>query len=419
MLNWYTPNRIAAVAGVLACLLFGGIEVLEFLAAGVSRAELHKPIGVFAEYAASFFTEPPSPVRSGTDRRQLTYQIVVGWQAVITVLFAALLWLRPRFKRRPRAGAIVLALQVFMAVFSLSSLLYVLTAEIAVTKPLRQGLTWLAAQMGLMVLAILYMVTMRGAMLGDSNIKLILMYAGFGLVFQAIAFGVAHVAMRERHGRVALAESNARLLATQSMLGDTVRAMERVRIARDLHDAVGHHLTALNLHLDLALRHAAAAAPESLRTSRELARGLLAEVRAVVSSERSDQHINLRAALATMCSGIPTPHINLRFEEGLEIASPLLANTLFACVQEAVTNAARHADAETLTIDIHRNASDVVLTVTDNGRGSGGALEGNGLRGMRERVEEQGGTLQRDDSGAGFTLEVCLPLHSRPTRSAA
>jgi two-component system sensor histidine kinase DesK len=414
MLNRFTTDRFAA-AGALAYLLFGGIEVLVFLVSGVGNADLNMPAGVLAETIASWFSEAPSLVRAGNDRRAITYAIVVGWQAIMTVMFAVMLVLRPRLKHRSRLGAIVLALQIVVGVSTLSSMLYVLAAELAFIKPLRQGLKWLAAQMALLSLAVVYMVFVRGNNLGDAMIELVFIYAGFGLVFQAIAFGMAQIAKRERAARTALTASNAHLLATQSMLGDTVRAVERVRIARDLHDAVGHHLTALNLHLDLALRQAADAAPESLRTSRELARSLLAEVRAVVSSERSDQCINLRAAIDTMCAGIPSPRIACTYEEGLEIASPVLANTLFYCVQEALTNAARHADAEVLNIDLRSRGDAVALSLRDNGRGCAGAAEGNGLRGMRERVEEQGGTLRCDRDGPGFGIDICLPLN----RSAA
>ncbi len=409
MFNWFRSNRIRA-AGALACLLFGGIEALGFVADGMSRADLNKPAAALAEAIASWFTDAPSPLRAGTDRRELTFRIIVAWQAIITLVFAALLWMRPRFKRRPRLGTAILALQVIAAVASLSALLYVLAAEFAVLKPLRQALKWLAAQMGLMSLAVCFMVFVRDLNLNDDDIRLIVMYSVFGLVFQVIAFSIAQVAVRERQARVALAASNARLLATQSMLGDTVRSVERVRIARDLHDAVGHHLTALNLHLDLALRQADAAAPPSLHTSRELARSLLAEVRAVVGSERGDQRIDLRAAIATMCAGMPSPRIAFTFDERLDIASPLLANTLFSCAQEALTNCARHADADTVTIDIRGGGDDVALTVKDDGRGSRGAPEGNGLRGMRERVAEQGGTLRAETTGAGFGLEIVLPL---------
>ena len=412
MLNWYRTHRIVA-AGAIACLLFGGIEVAGFVLDGMSKLEMFMPAAVVAQHIAAQFTDAPSLVRAGSDRARLTYQIIVGWQSFITLSFAVLLWLRPRWRRHRRIGAAVLALQMMAAALSLSALVYVLAAEIAVIKPLREGVKWLATQITLVALMLVYMVFAHVDKLGDNNIKLIFMFGFFGLVFQAIAFGMAQVAMRERHGRLALAASNARLLATQSMLGDTVRAMERIRIARDLHDAVGHHLTALNLHLDLALRQADSAAPPSLHTSRDLARSLLAEVRSVINSERSersDQRVNLRAAIATMCSGIPSPRTELAFDERLDIASPVLANTLFYCVQEAVTNAARHAMAETLTIDIRQRDGAIVLTLEDDGCGAANAPEGNGLRGMRERVAEQGGTLRVTEDGPGFGLVIALPM---------
>ena len=88
----------------------------------------------------------------------------------------------------------------------------------------------------------------------------------------------------------------------------------------------------------------------------------------------------------------------------------MLANTLFYCVQEAVTNAARHARAETLTIDIRQRDGAIVLTLEDDGCGAANAPEGNGLRGMRERVAEQGGTLHLTEAGPGFGLVIALPM---------
>ena len=193
------------------------------------------------------------------------------------------------------------------------------------------------------------------------------------------------------------------------MLADTVRAGERTRIARDLHDAVGHHLSALNLHLDLALRQVQPEVPEALHTSRELGRALLSEVRAVVNSERHEQVIKLRAAIATMCAGIPQPAIRFDYETQYDITSPALAHTVFHCVQEALTNAIRHADADLVTITIRADNEQLLLTVHDDGRGARGAAEGNGLRGMRERVAEQCGTLQLNRE-AGFALAITLPL---------
>jgi len=190
-----------------------------------------------------------------------------------------------------------------------------------------------------------------------------------------------------------------------------MRGAERLRIARDLHDSVGHHLTALNLHLDLALRQSAAPAPASLQTARELSSALLAEVRAVVSTERRDQRIDLRHALTTLCAGIPRPQIQLLMEEDLAIDSAAIAHTLFSCVQETISNAVRHSGAQTLTIQIARRGDELLLLTSDDGAGGGQAPEGNGLRGMRERLAALGGHLRTGDrQPRGFGMEISLPL---------
>ena len=407
MFNWYRINRIGA-AGVLASLLFGGIEIMVFLVDGVQRADLVSPIGLVAEYIASFFTPPPADFRVGTDRRLLTYQLVVGTHLVIVPLFAALLWMRTRMRRVTPTSNALLALQVALGVSGMSSLLYVLAAQLAIVLPVRSALKWLATQIVLLAAVVIYLTLFHGLGLRDGTIKLVWMYSFLGLIFQLIAFGVAWLGMQDHRTRLKLAASNARLLATQSMLSDTVRASERLRIARDLHDAVGHHLTALNLHLDLAMRQAAAGAPESLRTSRELAGSLLAEVRSVVSAERNDR-IDLSSAITTLCKGVPEPALHFTFDPQLEIGSPVLAHTLFFCVQEALTNAVRHSGAAHMNIDLRREGGQLLLSVDDDGCGLRGSPEGNGLRGMRERVGQQGGTLTIGGT-TGCSIRIALPL---------
>jgi len=411
MFNWYRMNRIGA-AGVLASLVLGCFELIVFLVDGVARADLNTPMGLLANLIASQFTLPPTPFRVGSERRALMYQLVVGAHVIVVLLFCILLWLRTRMRQPSALGHMLLGLQVALGISTLSALQYVTAAQLAVVLPARKGLMWLGAQILLLAAIALYLSVFHGTGFRDDFLKLIWIYGTMSTLFQVIAFGMAWLAVRDSKTRVKLAASNARLLATQSMLADTVRASERLRIARDLHDAVGHHLTALNLHLDLALRQAgsatSAAVPESLRTSRDLAGRLLAEVRVVVSAER-EERIDLRAAIAALCKGIPEPAIRFDFDQDLEIASPVLAHTLFFCVQEALTNAVRHAGAAHMKIDIRRRGDQVLLTLEDDGCGMRGAPEGNGLRGMRERVEEQGGTLSVD-SGFGCAIRIALPL---------
>lgn len=409
MTNWINTNRLGA-AGILASLLFGGFEVLVFLLDGVARADLNTPVGVLAELVAAQFTPPPSPVRVGTDRRELTYQLVVGAHVVIVLLFAALLWLRTRMRRPSHAGNALLALQATLGVATMSSLLYVLAAQLAAVLPTRKGLAWLGAQMLALAAVGIWLSLFYRLRFRDDSLHLIWLYGAIGMVFQLIMFGIAWLARRDYQSRIALAATNAHLVATQSMLADTVRSGERLRIARDLHDAVGHHLTALNLHLDLALRQSANAAPEALHTSRQLAGSLLSEVRVVVSSERREG-IDLRTALAALCRGIPEPVVSLQVDDALALTTPALAHTLFFCVQEGLTNAVRHAGATGLAIALHVEQAHVHLTIQDNGIGLRSAEEGNGLRGMRERLALYGGTLAlgQGDKG-GCKLAIRLPL---------
>jgi signal transduction histidine kinase len=104
------------------------------------------------------------------------------------------------------------------------------------------------------------------------------------LMFQALAFGVGTLARREQRHRAALRSAHRELLATRELIGETAAAQERLRVARELHDSVGHQLTAMKLHLELATRQTEACEP--LRQASGLAQALLAKVRAVVSAER-------------------------------------------------------------------------------------------------------------------------------------
>ncbi|MFL6658489.1 MAG: sensor histidine kinase, partial [Massilia sp.] len=229
-------------------------------------------------------------------------------------------------------------------------------------------------------------------------------------VWQAIAFGIGYMAASEKRGRIALDAANAELRATQLLLVDTVRTSERMRIARDLHDIVGHHLTALNLHLDLALRQQGSAAPPALETARSLSQSLLSQVRTVVGAERDARHIALREALGALCDGIPAPRIALTVEDGLEIESAALAHALFCCVQEAISNVVRHAGASALSIALAREGEGIALRIADDGRGDGGAPEGNGLRGMRERLAALGGSVRAANvAPRGYALQIDVP----------
>ncbi|MES2017359.1 MAG: histidine kinase [Pseudomonadota bacterium] len=394
----------------LAGCLFSGL----FEGAGLwlKGGEANSPLGWLAQVVAAWFTPPESLLRAGSDRVALAATLCVALYAAMVLLFALLFW-RRTVSARPRsaaAGHAMLALQVAIALVHPHSLLYLVAAELGMVLSLRRGLQWLAVQQLLLALMTLLPLIGSDHLRADFYLRIVLAELGMTMVWQAIAFGIGFMAASERRGRLALDAANGELRATQLLLLDTVRAAERMRIARDLHDIVGHHLTALHLHLDLALRQQGELAPPALTTARTLAQSLLSQVRTVVGAERQAERIALREALTALCSGIPAPRIALEVEAGLEIDSAALAHALFCCVQEAISNAVRHAGASELSIALERRGEAIVLHIADDGRGNGGAPEGHGLRGMRERLAALGGTLRAANLGQrGFGLQIDVP----------
>jgi signal transduction histidine kinase len=257
--------------------------------------------------------------------------------------------------------------------------------------------------------------------------------AAFG-GFQLFAAYAAHVAERERQGRETLTAVNAELTATRERLAETTRAAERLRIARDLHDVMGHHLTALSLQLEAARHAAAGEAPGHVEAARRMAGTLLREVRQVVSRLREEdrggegeadgadeaggRETDLAALLDAVTQSVERPRVHLAIAGELRRpVPPETSGALLRCAQEAVTNAVRHAGAENLWLDLARRDGGVELVARDDGDGAAGVAiaEGNGLVGMRERLQRLGGRLEVTTRlGEGFELRAWLPLPEGP-----
>ena len=403
-----TRYAAAALAASAICAIS---ELASRWVRGTGGDNLHNPIGIAATQLAAAFTPAPSLFRAGSERAELALRLFVGAEALLIALFIFLLY-RCAFRKAGPATFALIGVQLAIGV-ALDSLVFSLlaTVQLAALLPLRAGLAWLGAQFAAgMVLDVVLLVLVR-SQLSDAGFRTVLAVLVFERCMLPLAFAFTWLVRKDREVRLKLAASHAQLQATQALLGDTVRASERMRIARDLHDSIGHHLTALNLHLDLALRQAGAGAGASLHTSRELAHGLLSEVRGVVGIEREQRRVGVGQALRLLCAGIPSPRIRLEMAEDIDACSPATAHALFCCVQEAVTNSVRHARASTLAIGIERRGEALVASVVDDGRGSAAPV-GNGLAGMRERVAELGGTLHIDSApGRGFALSIALPAY--------
>ncbi|MFT4178998.1 MAG: sensor histidine kinase [Thermomonas sp.] len=234
-----------------------------------------------------------------------------------------------------------------------------------------------------------------------------MLYAGFS----GFVFIVSLVALQQAQAREDQRRLNAELRATRALLADSARVNERTRISRELHDLLGHHLTALSLNLEVAGHLSEGRVKEHVQQAHTLARLLLTDVREAVSQLREGGAIDLGAALRPLGENVPQLAIEMNIEEPLTVDDPERAHVLLRCAQEAITNAVRHAGASQLWLDAYRDGSNVVLRIRDDGRGSDQITPGNGLRGLSERLQQHGGRLEiASRQGQGFQLTMTLPV---------
>nr|WP_246191570.1 sensor histidine kinase [Pseudoxanthomonas gei] len=185
---------------------------------------------------------------------------------------------------------------------------------------------------------------------------------------------------------------------------------ERERIGRDLHDLLGHTLSLVALKSDLASRLVGrdpAAARKEMEDVSGVARDALAQVRRAVSGIRA---AGLAAELASARLLLESDGVRFSYEIEPVPLSAEQETVLALAVREAVTNIQRHARAGGATVSLHSADQQVSLRIEDDGRG-GAIVPGNGLGGMRERIESLGGRLRVDAMpGQGTRVEVTLPV---------
>ena len=225
--------------------------------------------------------------------------------------------------------------------------------------PAAPAMAWLVGQNMLLVVVI--------TLIPDISFSEAAFAGGLFLGISLFAFMSGVVALRQHIARDALRKVNSELRATQALLADNTRIAERVRIARELHDLVGHHLTALTLNLEVATHLVEGRALEHVQQAHSLAKLLLADVREVVSDMRIDDKVDLAAALRTLVSGVPEPYIHLDLPSELSMTDPRRAQVLLRCAQEMITNSVRHAQAQNLWLSLVQDVDGVIMTARDDG----------------------------------------------------
>ena len=268
----------------------------------------------------------------------------------------------------------------------------------------------------------------------SGQVNLLLSFAstyGFWAIIRELA--AARAALEGSNAQ--LAAANTRLEAYSAQAEELSAIRERNRIAREIHDTLGHALTLLAVQLETATQHEARGdrrLHEDLLEARRVAKACLTEVRHSVEALRPDDASSeslpeqLRRLVAACEATSPETRITLDLEEATHPLRPDLGLTLYRCAQEALTNIRKHAHTTKVLLRLSTTGGpegQVELTVLDNGQGSTSLDEeptsGFGLRGMRERVALLGGTLRAGpDPGHGWRVEVVLPCeHRGPTEA--
>lgn len=268
---------------------------------------------------------------------------------------------------------------------------------------LRLGITWMVLQH----IALAPVFALRPDFSVLDGVLQAVLYVGYS----SFVYVSSLVARQQAEARDEQRRLNSELRATRALLAESSRLTERMRISRELHDLLGHHLTALSLNLEVASHLSQGKAQEHVRQAQSLAKLLLTDVREAVSQLREDDAIELGEALRALTEGVPGLAIELQIPTNLAVADPLRAQVILRCAQEIITNTVRHAHARRLQLAITLDDDGVHIAAEDDGQGSDTLTAGHGLRGMRERLEQYGGRLATQSRrGEGFKVDAWLPL---------
>ncbi|MFD8497894.1 sensor histidine kinase [Amycolatopsis sp. NPDC059657] len=183
---------------------------------------------------------------------------------------------------------------------------------------------------------------------------------------------------------------------------------ERLRIARELHDVLGHNLALINVQAGAALHSKdAVQAQDALGTIKRTSKEALQELRTTLGMLRQADVPSV-SRISELAEAVRASGLTVRTEIDVKTLPPEVDLAAFRIVQEALTNVTRHAAASAVTIRIRETGHDVSVQIEDDGRG-GTASPGNGIRGMTERAEALGGELTAAASETGFRVHARLP----------
>ncbi len=225
----------------------------------------------------------------------------------------------------------------------------------------------------------------------------------FWVPMVTLVIGMANVWGAERHRQLCA------LRQSQDEVKRLAATAERERIGRDLHDLLGHTLTLITVKAELAARLAErdlAGAAREIREVEHISREALQQVREAVGGYRAG---GLQTELANARAALTSASVGLDEKVEPPALSAMQDSLLAMVLREAITNVIRHANARHCRIELDDHDRQVRLIVSDDGHG-GDMREGNGLKGMRERLQKVAGRLDIASGRQGTRLSVLMPL---------
>lgn len=351
------------------------------------------------------------PVFSNSTRKSetLSGSAWIAWLALF-FLFAPAFWISSSPKNRAmwiRLGALavetacVLGMTAIFQGYLIGCLLVIISWQVALILPVNAAILWAIAASGLWIY------------FQEPHYHLGWRWSATGafLGFEAFAIVTAAIARSEAEGREDLARMNAELVSTRELLRESSKAGERIRIAQEFHDVIGHRLTALCLHLEAAAHHPPGQALAIQQKALGAARQLLDEVRSVVTGFHANDRIDLRGALETLQQNVPRIQLHVQLPDGLVITDAARAHATLRCIQELTTNTLKHSDAQNLWVRIFTQNGALEIEAHDDGRKTEAVAPGMGIAAMRDRLEQLGGGVVIDTGQpSGFHLRAWFPL---------
>lgn len=350
----------------------------------------------------------------GFDQSGLSQASVSGW--IFSYLAFGVLYLLVTgqlniYRRGWRDSVSLLLLTLFAIAVSYysetglgSMLLTVIAGILPWLLPVRIGSVWLVISHLLVIPVFIF--SSDGLTWWEAFLQSLL-YAGFS----TFVFVTGYVAKQQAAAREEQRRLIAELRAARTLLAENSRVGERLRISRELHDLLGHHLTALSLNLEVAGHLSEGKAQEHVKQSHALAKLLLSDVREAVSDMREGCAIDILAAIAPLVQPMPNLDIRLHADPGLTLEDSGVAQVILRCVQELITNTIKHARASKLELSLQKLDKLLILKSQDDGVGVALARLGNGLQGMKERVMGLNGQLLIQSApGQGFSVSITMPL---------